>query len=81
MTEQKQSSAIFELANRLLAFLARFSRHKTWPWLDPLKKTELGGFSKRFPTAVGIRYRVSLSGGVGYQGNGSGGSAIVQKIP
>ena len=32
MTEQKQSSAIFELANRLLAFLDRCSRQRTWPW-------------------------------------------------
>lgn len=33
MTEQKQSSAIFELANRLLAFLDRCSRQQTWPCL------------------------------------------------
>lgn len=33
MTGQKQSSAISELANRLLAFLDRCSRQKTWPWL------------------------------------------------
>ena len=31
MTEQKQSSAIFQLANCLLAFLERCSRHKIWP--------------------------------------------------
>lgn len=33
MRERKQSSAILELANRLLAFLERFSRHKIWPLL------------------------------------------------
>ena len=33
MTEQKQSSAISELGNRLIAFLDRCSRKKTWPWL------------------------------------------------
>ena len=33
MTKQKQSIVIFELANRILAFLDRCSRQKTWPWL------------------------------------------------
>jgi hypothetical protein len=33
MIEQKQTSAISELANRWLAFLDRGSQHKTWPWL------------------------------------------------
>lgn len=33
MTEQKQSSAISELANRALAFLDRCSQQQTWAWL------------------------------------------------